>query len=183
MIEERFNPPWRPESVSGAAEIYVDGRGYYICQDFGGEPPSMILPEWYAALETGVQSALNDKDRTNWTKRALIDTGRASFDPEPISDDTLAQLTPFDLRVYFGFQLRWLMRHGEPSVAFSARWGAHWICEPTAYRQVAVSVRRLRELGLIHKFDERPGTVRPTYLYVPGDGTPDPTLPKGAIRG
>src|SRR5581483_3643892 len=96
-IGVRRSAPWRPGSTGRAVEVYQDNRGWYICQDFGGEPRSMVLPEWYAALETGVARELTNKDRTNWTKRALIDTGRDPFTIE-VPEDMLAQLTEFDLR-------------------------------------------------------------------------------------
>ena len=175
-VEQRFKPPWRPDATKPVAEVYPDERGLYICQDFGGEPRSMVLPEWYAALETGVARTLTNKDRTNWTKRALIDTGRVPF-TVVLSEDVLEQLNEFDLRVYIGFRLRWAMRTGEPTVAFSARWGAHWIGEPFAKARVNASLRRLRQHGLIQKVDERPGVAgRSGFLFALGHGRPDPTL-------
>lgn len=190
-IGRSFVPPWRSDSTSTAAEIYRDEvRGLYICQDFGGvpraglkpgdaNPESMILPEWYAAFETGEARVLSSKDCTNWTKRALVETGRLPFTVEAPSPDSLAQVRPFDMRVYVAFRMRYdVLRGKEPAIAFTSRWAATWLGVPRSKMKVHASIQRLRELGLMHKVDEMPGVGRPMFLYVPGDGTPDPALTK-----
>jgi hypothetical protein len=168
-----FAPPWR-EASGPSARVYRNDSGVFICEDVGGSPELMILPELYAALVSGRAQRMSGKDRVVWTNRVAIETEWTP--PEPIEHPPLPDsLSRFDIEVFRAFCLRWQCRSNEPEAAFGCAWATRWMSLPeNAKGRVNKSLKTLRTHGLLHKVGPLPGSG--TFTYIIGDSTPDPTL-------
>ena len=172
-IGVRFDPPWRRPSEKGpSAHVYREARGLFILFDPSKAAivETLILPEFFAAFTTGEARSLEPYECVIWTKRALAQYGYRS--PTKIDlPDLPAGLTDFDLRVYEVAIFRWEARlPAQDEMLLATRFVARMLGKPKAKNEVARSLWRLRDAGLLRTVRTEPSR------FARADGTPVPKV-------